>query len=150
MGVRAAKAYASNQVQTGVASSSPGSLIILVYERLFDHLKMGKLAMERGEYGMESFTKAHDLIQQGLLACLDFKEGGEIAQSLAAVYEWSLREIIAARASKSPEKIQGVIEVLQPLYEAWLELTPKESISHVTADEAVMSDGESQRQVANL
>lgn len=93
MGVRAAKAYASNQVQTGVASSSPGSLIILVYERLFDHLKVGKLAMERGDYGMESFTKAHDLIQQGLLACLDFKEGGEIAQSLAAVYELSLIHI---------------------------------------------------------
>ena len=150
MRARAANAYANTQVQTGVASSSPGTLIVLVYERLFDHLNMGKLAMERGEFGMDSFTKAHDLIQQGLLACLDFEEGGEIAQSLAAVYEWSLREIISARTNKSPEKIQGVIEVLQPLYEAWLQLAPKEIISHVTADEAGMGGGGLERQVANL
>jgi flagellar protein FliS len=150
MGARAAKAYASTQVHTGVASSSPGSLIILVYERIFDHLKTGKLAMEQGDYAIESFTKAHDLIQQGLLACLDFEEGGEISQSLAAVYEWSLREIIAARASKSPEKIQAVMDVLMPLYEAWLELAPKEIISHLSADEPGFSAAKSERQVANL
>jgi flagellar protein FliS len=149
MRARAANAYASTQVQTGVASSSPGSLIILVYERVFDHLKMGKLAMEQGDYAIESFTKAHDLIQQGLLACLDFQEGGEISQSLAAVYEWSLREIIAARTGKSPEKIQGVIDVLMPLYEAWLELAPKEIITHLSAEESGIDGLRSERQVAN-
>ena len=150
MRARAANAYANTQVQTGVASSSPGSLIILVYERVFDHLKMGKLAMEQGDYAIESFNKAHDLIQQGLFACLDFEEGGEISQSLAAVYEWSLREIIAARASKSPEKIQAVIDVLMPLYEAWLELAPKEIISHLSAEEPGAYGSGSERQVANL
>ena len=148
MRARAAKAYANTQVHTGVASSSPGSLIILVYERVFDHLKTGKLALEQGDYAIESFTKAHDLIQQGLLACLDFEEGGEISQSLEAVYEWSLREIISARASKSAEKIQGVIDVLTPLYEAWLELSPKEMINHLSADES-MADANTERRVAN-
>ena len=148
MRARAAKAYANTQVHTGVASSSPGSLIILVYERVFDHLKTGKLALEQGDYAIESFTKAHDLIQQGLLACLDFEEGGEISQSLEAVYEWSLREIIAARASKSAEKIQGVIDVLTPLYEAWLELSPKEMINHLSVDES-MANSELERRVAN-
>jgi flagellar protein FliS len=150
MRARAANAYANTQVQTGVASSSPGSLIILVYERVFDHLKMGKLGMERGEFGMESFTKAHDLIQQGLLACLDFEEGGEISQNLATIYEWALREIIIARASKSPEKIQAVIDVLMPLYGAWLELAPKEVVSNLSANEADISNSGSERQVASL
>ena len=149
MRARAANAYASTQVQTGVASSSPGHLIILVYERVFDHLKVGKLALEQGAYAIESFTKAHDLIQQGLLACLDFDEGGDISQSLAAVYEWSLREIIAARVGKSAEKIQGVIDVLTPLYEAWLELAPKDKINHLTSDES-MANPALERQVANL
>ena len=150
MRARAANAYASTQVQTGVASSSPGSLIILVYERVFDHLKKGMLAMKQDDYAIESFTKAHDLIQQGLLACLDFKEGGEISQGLAAVYEWSLREIISARSSKSPEKIQGVIDVLLPLYEAWLQLSPKEIIGQLSADQLSATSSRSERQVANL
>lgn len=149
MRARAANAYANTQVQTGVAASSPGDLIILVYERVFDHLKMGKLAIENGEYGMDSFTKAHDLIQQGLLACIDFQEGGDIAESLAAVYEWSLREIISARTTKSAEKVQGVIDVLSPLYEGWLELAPKNVIANLSAEMGDQADTKYQRQVTN-
>lgn len=128
MNARAAMRYATNDVETGVHSSNSQQLIVLLYERLFDHLKIGKKELENGRYGIESFTKATELIQQGLLACLDYKEGGDIAQSLGAIYEWSLREIINARVTKSPEKIQEVLDVLTPLYEAWVSLAPKEPI----------------------
>jgi flagellar protein FliS len=126
MNARAAMRYATNDVETGVHSSNSQELIVLIYERLFDHLKIGKKELEVGNYGIETFTKASELIQQGLLACIDYKEGGDIAQSLGAIYEWSLREIINARVTKSPEKIQEVLDVLTPLYEAWVSLAPKE------------------------
>ena len=128
MNARAAKLYANNDAETGVNSLSSGQLIVLIYERVFDNLKLGKHALENGQHGVEAFTKAHDLIQQGLLACLDFKAGAEVAQNLGAIYEWSLREIINARVTKSPEKIQEVLDVLTPLYEAWISLAPKEPI----------------------
>jgi flagellar protein FliS len=128
MNARAVKVYAETNTHTGVASANSSELIVLVYERLFDHLKIGKKELENGRYGIESFTKAHDLIQQGLVACIDYKEGGDIAQSLGAIYEWSLREIINARVTKSPEKIQEVLDVLTPLYEAWVSLAPKEPV----------------------
>jgi flagellar protein FliS len=120
--------YAENNTHTSVFSADSGQIIILVYDRIFDHLKVAKLALENGQYAIEPFTKAHDLIQQGLLACLDYESGGDVAQSLGAVYEWSLREILNARLAKSPEKVQDVLDVLAPLYEAWLALAPKESI----------------------
>ena len=128
MRMKSAVAYASNAAETGVASAEAGQLIVLVYERIFDHLRIAKKALEEGEYGVESFTKAHDLIQQGLLACLDYKGGGEVAQNLGAIYEWSLREILSARLNKSPHKVQIVIDTLTPLYEAWLALAPKEPV----------------------
>jgi flagellar protein FliS len=128
MSSRAAKMYAENNTHTSVTSADSGQIIVLVYERIFDHLKVGKQGLENGQYAIESFTKAHDLIQQGLLACLDYEVGVEVAQNLGAIYEWSLREIIAARSDRSAQRIQGVIEVLQPLYEAWLALSPKEQI----------------------
>ncbi|NBV72232.1 MAG: flagellar export chaperone FliS [Burkholderiaceae bacterium] len=128
MNARAAMRYATNDVETGVHSSNSQQLIVLLYERLFDHLKIGKKELENGRYGIESFTKATELIQQGLLACLDYKGGAEVAQNLGAIYEWSLREIINARVTKSPEKIQEVLDVLTPLYEAWISLAPKEPI----------------------
>jgi flagellar protein FliS len=115
MGSKSALAYAANSIETGVVAADSSQLIVLVYERLFDHLKIGKKELENGRYAIESFTKVHDLIQQGLVACIDYKEGGDIAQSLGAIYEWSLREIINARVTKSPEKIQEVLDVLTPL-----------------------------------
>jgi len=133
MVLKSAKAYAATQIETGVVGAVSSQLVILVYERLFDHLKIGQKELENGRYGIESFTKAHDLIQQGLIASLDYKNGGDIAQSLGAIYQWSLREIIKARASKSPEKIQEVLDVLSPLYEAWISLAPKEPIPALQA-----------------
>ena len=143
---KSARAYAATEAFTGVNASDPGQLIVLVYQRVFDHLNMGKKALEDGEYGIESFTKAHDLIQQGLLACLDFETGGEVAQSLSAVYEWSLRELISARSAKSPERIQEIIDVLTPLYEAWSALAPKEFSSNLNASEL---QSQSLQQVVN-
>lgn len=130
---KSARAYAATEAFTGVNASDPGQLIVLVYQRIFDHLNMGKKALEEGEYGIESFTKAHDLIQQGLLACLDYETGGEVAQSLGAVYEWSLRELVSARTTKAPERVQEIINVLTPLYEAWSALAPKEFTSTLNA-----------------
>lgn len=132
---KSARAYAATEAFTGVNASDPGQLIVLVYQRIFDHLNMGKKALEDGGYGIESFTKAHDLIQQGLLACLDYETGGEVAQSLGAVYEWSLRELVSARTTKSPERIQEIIDVLTPLYEAWSVLAPKEFTGMLNAQE---------------
>ena len=57
-----------------------------------------------------------------MLATLDFNKGGEIANNLKLIYEWALRAINEARIKKSPEKIQEVIDVLTPLYEAWQEI----------------------------
>ena len=143
MSAKAAKAYASNDVEGGVIDSDPVELIVLIFERTLDHLKLGKKMLEESQYGIEHFTKANDLIQKGLLACLDYNRGADVADNLAAIYEWSLREIIKGRAEKSPEKIQAVIDVLTPLYEGWLALSSKEpmhfSSSELPASESLAS-----------
>ena len=142
MGSKSAKAYAANQIETGVTGADSSQLVILVYEHLFDHLKIGKNELEAGRYGIESFTKATELIQQGLLACLDYKQGADVAQNLGAIYEWALRELINARVNRSPEKVQEIIDVLTPLYEAWLALAPKEPIQTLKplpADQSLMA-----------
>jgi flagellar protein FliS len=140
MNARAAKMYAENNTHTSVVSADSGQLIVLVYERVFDHLKLARNALEVGDYCIEPFTKAHDLIQQGLLACLDYENGGDVAQSLGAVYEWSLREILNARLAKSPEKVQDVLDVLAPLYEAWLALAPKDAIINLTSAQSASAN----------
>lgn len=124
MGTRAIRAYAQHDAELGVACSDSGELIVLVYAKLIDHLKVARSELSRGGYAIEAFTKAHDLIQQGLLTCLDYESGGEIALNLGAIYEWALKEILVSRNSRDPNKVQEVLNVITSLYEGWLELSP--------------------------
>jgi flagellar protein FliS len=121
MTMRAHRTYAANQRETSVASAKPAELVAMVYQRLLDHLKTGKMQMSEGVDSSESFTKAIDLITTGLESCLDKEKGGEIAQNLALIYDWAGKEIIRARLHRDPEMIQGVINALVPLAEAWRE-----------------------------
>ena len=125
----ASRAYARTKVETDVSTSSSPELILVVYERLFDHLKKGKKEIQEGGYGIEPLSNAADLINIGLLSCLDFEKGADIAENLRLIYEWSLRTILQARAQKSAETIQKVIDVLRPLHEGWINIIPKNSSS---------------------
>jgi flagellar secretion chaperone FliS len=115
----AAKKYAETKLNTSVNIASSKELIGMVYEKIFEHLKNGKIELENTRYGVESFTKASELINLGLLASLDLTKGGEIALNLKKIYEWSIFAILDARVKREPEKIQDVINVLSLLYEGW-------------------------------
>jgi flagellar protein FliS len=124
MSRKAAYRYAENETMTAVLGGDARELIVLIHQRIFDHLKLAKQELERGELGIEYFIKASDLIQQGLLGCLDYEKGKDVAHNLSAIYVWSMQELLNARVARSPERVQDVMNTLTPLYEAWVELSP--------------------------
>ena len=117
--MRSHQAYAATQRETAVSSARPIDLVVMVYERLLDHLRSAQLQMGEGTDPTDSLTKAIDLITTGLEACLDKAQGGEIAENLAVIYGWANREIMRARLRRDPALLQGVVNALQPLAEAW-------------------------------
>jgi flagellar protein FliS len=119
---KVAQAYGNTAVETAVTSSSSKELIILVYEKINEHLLLGKKELELGQPGVEVFTKAVDLINLGLIASLDKGKGGEIANNLEFIYLWAINKIVEARLSKAPDKIDEVIKVLKPIQEGWIAL----------------------------
>jgi flagellar protein FliS len=119
---KVAQAYGNTAVETAVTSSSSKELIILVYEKINEHLLLGKKELELGQPGVEVFTKAVDLINLGLIASLDKGKGGEIANNLEFIYLWAINKIVEARLSKAPDKIYEVIKVLKPIQEGWVSL----------------------------
>jgi flagellar protein FliS len=124
---KSAAAYAKNDTHTAVHSFGSGELIVLIYDRTLDHLKIARLSMENGGNGIEPFTKAHDLINQGLLACLDYDQGKDVAQNLKMIYEWSLKEILSARLSRSIAKVDNVVKILTELRDGWMQLLPEQT-----------------------
>lgn len=119
MNMRAHRAYAATQRETAVSSARPIDLVVMVYDRLLDHLRSAQLQMAAGTDPTESLTKALELINQGLRSCLDMARGGEIARNLAGIYDWASRDILRARLRRDSQLIQGVIDAMQPLAQAW-------------------------------
>ncbi len=107
MNARNLNAYRNLAAQTAVSEASPIELIVLVYKRLIDNLRLAQKAMEEGKENAEQISKALDLIQKGLLA---------------ALYDWAIREILKSRLKNSPEILSGVIEVFRNLEAAWVEI----------------------------
>jgi len=122
MNARNLKTYRNLAAQTAVSEASPIELIVLVYKRLIDHLRLAQKAMEEGKEEAEHISKSLDLIQKGLMAALDYEKGGEISKNLASLYDWSIREILKARLKRSPEILSDVIEVIRNLEAAWAEI----------------------------
>ena len=122
---KAALKYADGNNLTSVMAADARELIVLIHERIFDHLRTAKKALENDQMPADSFNKASDLIIKGLLGCLDYKKGKEIAENLSVIYLWSIQELISARAERSADKVQDVINTLMPLYEAWVEISDR-------------------------
>jgi flagellar protein FliS len=122
---KAALKYADGNNLTSVMAADARELIVLIHERIFDHLTAAKKALENDQMPADSFVKASDLIIKGLLGCLDYKKGKEIAENLSVIYLWSIQELISARAERSADKVQDVINTLTPLYEAWVEISDR-------------------------
>jgi len=122
MNARGLNAYKSVATQTAITEASPVELIVLIYARLIDNLRLAHKAMEEGRDTAEYVGKSLDLIQQGLVAALDPEKGGDIAVNLAALYDWSVREIVTSRIKNKPEMLRGVIEVFLNLESAWAEI----------------------------
>lgn len=119
MSSRALNAYATAQRETAVAAARPIDLVVLVYQRLIDHLRHSRQLMLQNDDATLPLGKALDLLNSGLDACLDHEDGGEIASNLATIYQWANREILLARLKNDAPKLSNVIDVLTTVYYAW-------------------------------
>ena len=122
MYARAHEAYARTDRETAVSAARPVDLVVLVLQRTLDHLRTGRDKMLKQEDSAEPLTKALQLINAGLMACLDQQQGGEIAVNLGQLYDWASREIMLARLKRDGDRISDVIRVLETVSSAWLEL----------------------------
>lgn len=125
---RAVAGYKNIFAQTSVGIARPENLILLVFEKLLDHLLSAEKQMLVGELAIEPLDKALDIFKIGLIPALDFEKGGDIAKNLGSLYDWSIRHLLKARINKDANMIKEVREVLMPIYEAWQGIVSERAI----------------------
>lgn len=111
--------YRKSQIET----SSPIELVLILYDRAIVYLE--KAANEILEKNYEekniSLTKATDIVFE-LLATLDNDKGGEIASSLARLYNFIIREISNANTKLDMKSLGNAKKILSELRESWVSI----------------------------
>lgn len=121
MNKRGVHEYAKIGMETGVIAANPHGLIVMLYDGAVAACHAGLLHMQKNEIAEKgkALSKAILIIENGLRISLDKTAGGEIANSLDALYVYMVGKLYAAHLKNKPEYIQEVIKLLTDLRSAW-------------------------------
>ncbi len=113
--------YAKVGVETGVLAASPVKLIVMLYDGAISACHTAIAAMQRRDIEQKGamLSKAIMIIESGLRLSLDRKAGGEIAESLDALYAYMSSKLASANVRNEPAQVQEVIKLLLDLKGAW-------------------------------
>ena len=108
-------AYRKIQTQT----SSPGELVVLLYDALLNDLARVDMAMDQRDLPRvhDRLVHAQEIVLE-LSASLDPAQG-EIAEQLAALYDYCYRRLLEANMRKDATPVREVSGLLQPVRDAW-------------------------------
>jgi len=114
-------AYAKVGIETGVLAASPHKLIVMLFDGALAAISTALSSMRSGNIGDKgkAISKAIMIIDSGLRASLDKKAGGEIAESLDALYEYMSARLLQANLKNEPDILEEVQRLLIELRDAW-------------------------------
>jgi len=117
----AAQAYSSVGVESGAMSASPHGLVLMLYEGALLAIAAARTHMQLNQQVEKSkaISKAVAIVSDGLMASLDLKAGGEIAESLMALYQYMIERLTEANARNQPQPLEEVGRLLAELNDAW-------------------------------
>jgi flagellar protein FliS len=108
--------YKSVQVTT----SSPGEILVMLYDGLFRFLEEAREAMladDRARVG-DRINRAHAIVNE-LAATLNKDVAPELCENLEALYFFASAKLVEANLYQDPERLQQVVRVLAPLREGF-------------------------------
>lgn len=124
----AAQVYQRVSVDTGVASSDPHALVLMLFDAALAaiHQAEGHVAAGRVEAKGQAIGKAARIVEEGLKASLDKNAGGALSQQLAALYDYITMRLLQANLNSNAAALAEAGKLLADLRNAWTAIRPAE------------------------
>ena len=108
------------------STSTPGELLLALYDGLFRFLNGAKACIENKQLprARELLSKCHAIISE-LMIALDHDVAPELCGQLEGLYQFCIDRIQVASRKSEVLPIEEVTRVLTPLREAWIIAVPK-------------------------
>jgi len=117
---------------TKTDTKDPHELIKLLFEGLTDRIALARSALAKNdrEGRAEAVTKAQKILF-GLRDSLDHEKGGELANNLDSLYEYSNRRLIKAHVREDDSIFEEVMDLMVMIREAWKQIPTNHEIGKV-------------------
>ena len=115
-------AYKNANREAVAESEDPQALIMVLLDELLRAMRAYVTIVENGKDAKtrknDNFTRSLTIIY-GLQSCLNFEEGGEIAENLFKLYEYSRVQLLNASATGETVGMNAAIQAISDIREAW-------------------------------
>ncbi len=116
----ALRAYQQAEQNFLVDGADPHRLVKILFDELLSALDRVDGALADGDLAVRSASSSKALsIIYVLSSTLDFDRGGDVAVSLAQVYDWARRGLIKAGRTGSREELAEIRKAISEIADAW-------------------------------
>lgn len=127
-------AYKNANREAVVESDDPQALIMILLDELLRAMRSYVNLV--GESDSDEARKSDHLTRSltmlyGLQSCLNFDEGGEIADNLFRLYEYARVQLLNSSQTGETDGTQVAISAVSEIREAWSIMDPKAKIRNV-------------------
>ncbi len=123
---KAINAYGSSSLEHQVEAANPHQLVVMLFDGAIKSINIAKFHMQNGniaEKGM-ALTKAIAIVEEGLRLSLDKSVGGDLAENLDALYEYSAYQLLQANIKNDEQILDQVLVLMNDLRSSWLSIDP--------------------------
>lgn len=112
--------YQQSDLAIQASAANPHQLVLMLFNGLMDELVRAKshIVARRYERKAQSINKCIDILN-ALTSALDFEKGGELALSLANLYDYSVYRLYDASHKLSVDIIDEVETILGNIQDGW-------------------------------
>jgi flagellar secretion chaperone FliS len=102
-------------------------LVTLLFDGLFEAISQGRGAIRSGDVAAKgkALTRAAAIVEEGLRAALDLRQGGPLARDLHELYAYVTMRLTKANLSSDEAALDECVRLMQPVAEAWASIRPQ-------------------------
>ena len=106
--------------KSSAEQASPYQLVAMLFQKLLGNIATAKGAISQNNFEKKGTELSNAIAIIGVLeGSLDFEQGGEVSNNLAALYKFCCEELLVASTNNDIEKLEEVIQILLPIKAGW-------------------------------
>lgn len=118
--------YAQVSQDVAAETADPHALILMLFEGARTAITIARRHMEQNEIPEKgaAISKAIDIVNNGLRVSLDMENGGDLAERLAALYEYISQRLLWGNLKNDLAALDEANQLLGELQSAWALISP--------------------------